>query len=73
MNDILSSKELDDEAKATLYNRVLQRYLTYYDKQKVQPLHVKITTVKPTEARKPEESEKPPTKDPTPENQNLQP
>ena len=28
MSDILSSKELDDEAKAKLYNQVLQRYLT---------------------------------------------
>ena len=47
MNDILSSKELDDEAKATLYNQVLQRYLTYYDQRKGQPLHVKLTTPKP--------------------------
>ena len=29
MSDILSSKQLDDEAKATLYNQMLQRYLTY--------------------------------------------
>ena len=28
MGDILFSKQLDDEAKATLYNQVLQRYLT---------------------------------------------
>ena len=34
MSDILSSKELGDEAKATLYNQVLQRYLTYYDQRK---------------------------------------
>ena len=58
MSDILSSKELDDEAKAKLYNQVLQRYLTYYDQRKGQPLHVKLTTVKPTETPKPEESEK---------------
>ena len=31
MGDILSNKQLDDEAKATLCNQVLQRYLTYYD------------------------------------------
>ena len=29
MSDILSSKQLDDEAKTTLYNQVLQRYPTY--------------------------------------------
>ena len=27
MSDILSSKQLDDEAKATLYGQVLQRYI----------------------------------------------
>ena len=59
MSDILSSKELDDEAKAKLYNQVLQRYLTYYDQQKDQPLHVKLTAVKPTETPKPEESKEP--------------
>ena len=52
MNDILSSKELDDEAKARLYNQVLQRYLTYYDQRKGQPLHVKLTTPKPVETRR---------------------
>ena len=31
ISDILSSKELDDEAKAKLYNQVLQSYFTYYD------------------------------------------
>ena len=54
MNDILSSKELDDEAKASLYNQVLQRYLTYYDQRKGQPLHVKLTTPKPVETPKPD-------------------
>ena len=29
MSNILSSKQLDDEAKASLYNKVLQHYLTY--------------------------------------------
>ena len=56
MNDILSSKQLNDEEKAKLYNQVLQRYLTYYDKRKAQPLHVKLTTPKPMETLKPEES-----------------
>ena len=59
MSDILSSKELDDEAKAKLYNQVLNRYLTYYDQRKGQPLHVKLTAIKPTETPKPEESEEP--------------
>ena len=57
MSDILSSKQLDDEAKATLDYKVLQRYLTYYDQRKGQPLHVKLTTLKPVETPKPEESE----------------
>ena len=56
MSDILSSKQLDDEAKAALYNQVLQRYLTYYDQRKGQPLHVKLTTPKSVETPKPEES-----------------
>ena len=54
MNDILSSKELDDGAKASLYNQVLQRYLTYYDQRKGQPLHAKLTTPKPVETPKPD-------------------
>ena len=33
MSDLLASKELDDEAKARLYNQVLQRYLTFYDQR----------------------------------------
>ena len=56
MTEILSSKHLDDEEKAKLYNQVLQRYLTYYDQRKGQPLHVKLTTPKSVEAPKPEES-----------------
>lgn len=56
MTDILSSKQLDDEEKEKLYNQVLQRYLTYYDQRKGQPLHVKLTTPKPVETPKPEES-----------------
>ena len=35
---------------------MLQRYLTYYDQRKGQPLHVKLTTPKPVETPKPEES-----------------
>jgi len=57
MNDILYSKGLKDEQKAKLYNQVLQRYLTYYDQRKGQPLHVKLTTPKAVETPKPEESE----------------
>ena len=52
MTDILSSKELDDEQKARLYNQVLQRYLTYYDQRKGQPLHVKISAPKAVETPK---------------------
>ena len=36
---------------------MLQRYLTYYNQRKGQPLHVKLTTPKPVETPKPEESE----------------
>ena len=46
MSDILSSKQLDDEAKATLCNQVLQRYLADYDQRKGQPVHVKLKPVK---------------------------
>ena len=56
MGDILSNKQLDDEAKATLYNQVLQRYLIYYDQRKGQPLRVNLTTPKPVETPKPDES-----------------
>ena len=58
MGDILSSKQLDDDEKAKLYNQVLQRYLTYYDQRKGQPLHVKLTAPNPVETPKPEENEK---------------
>ena len=57
MNEILSSKEIDDEEKAKLYNQVLQRYLSYYNQRKEQPLHVKLATPKPIETSKPEEIE----------------
>ncbi|CAH3025315.1 unnamed protein product, partial [Porites evermanni] len=47
MGDILESKQLGDEEKAKLYNQVLQRYLTYYDQRKGQPLHVKVREESP--------------------------
>ena len=56
MGDILENKQLDDEEKAKLYNQVLQRYLTYYDQRKGQPLHVRLTTPKTTETPKPVEN-----------------
>ena len=63
MTDILSSKELDDKQTARLHNQVLQRYLTYYNQRKRQPLHVKISTPKAVETPKPEEQ---PTEEPAP-------
>ena len=57
MNEILSSKEIDDEEKAKLYNQVLQSYLSYYNQRKGQPLHVKLATPKPIETSEPEEIE----------------
>ena len=71
MTDILSSKQLDDEAKATLYNQVLQRYLTYYDQRKGQPRHVKLTTPKPVETPKPEESNEETSKESTAEAETI--
>ena len=65
MTDILSSKQLDDEEKAKLYNQVLQRYLTYYDQRKGQPFHVKLTTPKPVETSKPDEESKEASKEST--------
>ena len=65
MGDILSSKQLDDEQKAKLYNQVLQRYLTYYDQRKGQPLHVKLTTSKQVETPKPDEESKETSKEST--------
>ena len=65
MTDILSSKQLDDEEKAKLYNQVLQRYLTYYDQRKGQSIHVKLTTPKPVETPKPEEESKETSKEST--------
>ncbi|CAH3174765.1 unnamed protein product, partial [Porites lobata] len=56
IGDILESKQLGDEEKAKLYNQVLQRYLTYYDQRKGQPLHVKLTAPKTTETPKPAEN-----------------
>ena len=38
---------------------MLQRYLTYYDQRKGQPLHVKISTPKAVETPKLEENEQP--------------
>lgn len=55
MEEILSSKQLVGE-KAKHYNQVLQRYLTFYDKCKGQPLHVKLTAPKTMDHPKPEES-----------------
>ena len=65
MGDILSSKQLDDEQKAKLYNQVLQRYPTYYDQRKGQPLHVKLTTPKQVETSKPDEESKETSKEST--------
>ena len=67
MSDILFSQELDDEAKAKLYNQVLQRYSTYYDQRKGQPLHVKLTTPKTVKPQSQRRVRNLPRKDPTPE------
>ena len=64
MGHILSNKELDDKAKG---ETVLQRYLTYYDQRKGQPLHGKLTSPKPVETPKPEESSEETSKESTEE------
>lgn len=56
MEDILSSKQLNDDEKSKLYNHVLPRYLTYYNHRKCQPLHVKLATPKSVKTPYPEES-----------------
>ena len=66
MNDISSSKKLDDEQKARLYNQLLQQYLTYYNQRKGQALHVKISTQRAVETPKLEKNEQP-TEEPVPE------
>ena len=71
MGDILSNKQLDNKAKATLYNQVMQRYLTYYDQRKGQPLHVKLTTPKPVETPKPLESGEETSKESTAEAESI--
>ena len=53
MGDFLSSKQVDNEAKAQQFNQVS---LTYYDQRKGRPLHVKLTTPKPVKTSKPKES-----------------
>ena len=50
---------------------MLQRYLTYYDQRKGQPLHVKLTTPKPVETRKPEESSEETSKESTAEAETI--
>ena len=67
MGDILENKQLDDEEKAKLYNQVMQRYLTYYDQRKGQPLYVKLMTPKTTETPKPVENAEP-TEEASPDN-----
>ena len=71
MSHILSNKQLDDEAKKALYNQVLQRYLTYYDQRIGQPLEVKLTTPKPVETPKPEETSEETSKESTTEAETI--
>lgn len=61
MTDILANKRLDDEEKARLYNQVLQRYLTFYDQRKSQPLNVKIAFPPIVKSEPPVEESKPET------------
>ncbi|KAI8511989.1 hypothetical protein Bbelb_110890 [Branchiostoma belcheri] len=46
----MSRQDLHDDEKATLYQQLLQRYLTYRDKRRAEPISVRLVTSKSTSA-----------------------
>ena len=46
MEEILKRTDITDDEKVTLYNQVLQRYLSYYDKKRNDPLKVSFSNNK---------------------------
>ncbi|KAI8496780.1 hypothetical protein Bbelb_254350 [Branchiostoma belcheri] len=44
MRDVMSRQDLADDEKATLYQQLLQRYLTYRDKRRAEPVSVRLVT-----------------------------
>ncbi|KAI8480633.1 hypothetical protein Bbelb_416450 [Branchiostoma belcheri] len=50
MRDVMSRQDLGDDEKATLYQQLLQRYLTYRDKRRAEPVSVRLVTSNSTPA-----------------------
>ena len=67
VHDIIHNVTSDVQIVFLLYFLVLQRYLTFYDQRKGQPLQVNLTTPKPVETPKPEESSEETSKESTAE------
>ena len=44
MEQVLKRRVITDDEKATLYNQILQRYLSYYDQKRNDPLKVSFST-----------------------------
>ena len=44
MEQVLKRRDITDDEKATLYNQVLQRYLSYYEQKRNYPLKVSFST-----------------------------
>ena len=44
MEQVLKRRDITDDEKATLYNQILQRYLSYYDQKRNNPLKVSFST-----------------------------
>ncbi|KAI8487960.1 hypothetical protein Bbelb_344080 [Branchiostoma belcheri] len=44
MQEVMSRQDLGDDEKATLYQQLLQRYLTYRDKRRAEPVSVRLVT-----------------------------
>lgn len=55
MEDVLNSKELNNEEKARRYSQALQNYLTYYNQRKEKPLKIKFEAVEPSLQKGPQE------------------
>ena len=57
MDSLLRRQDLTQDDKANMYNQILQRYLTYYDKRMSQPVRVSVVPPKPVVTPKPVETE----------------
>ncbi|CAH1240724.1 Hypp6080 [Branchiostoma lanceolatum] len=50
MKTIMSRQDLPEDEKAALYQQLLQRYLTYRDKRRAEPVSVRLVTSNPASA-----------------------